>query len=158
SRTGNLGIAPPVRHRTPAGLERPSHGEASGDPQVAQGAARESESSRTCGRSRTERARTVRATTPPHWRPYDRVPDPRGGRREARSDPQGRGQGAPVTPHLLVVGETVGATLSSATAEAVGVARSLAGPSGTVVGFVAGPGAASAAPAFGAYGVTRVLR
>ncbi|MGP8109288.1 MAG: electron transfer flavoprotein subunit alpha/FixB family protein [Thermoplasmata archaeon] len=63
-----------------------------------------------------------------------------------------------MTPNLLVVGETAGATLSAATAEAVGVARSLAGPSGTVVGFVAGPGAASAAPAFGAYGVTRVLR
>ncbi len=50
-----------------------------------------------------------------------------------------------MTPNLLVVGETDGVALSAATAEAVGVARSLAGPSGTVVGF-------------GAYGVTRVLR
>jgi len=62
-----------------------------------------------------------------------------------------------VTPSVLVVGEVGAGHLALATAESIGVARSLAGPDG-VVGIVGGAGASSAAPEFGRYGVGRALR
>lgn len=61
-----------------------------------------------------------------------------------------------MTPIVLVIGERLSGQLSSATREAVGVARSLAGPEGTVVGFLAGGELARAVAEFGALGVPRV--
>jgi electron transfer flavoprotein alpha subunit len=58
--------------------------------------------------------------------------------------------------NVLVVGERRGSHLASATAEAVGLAQTLRGPSGTVVGFLAGAGARALAPELGALGVPRV--
>jgi electron transfer flavoprotein alpha subunit len=62
-----------------------------------------------------------------------------------------------VTATVLVVGEPDGDGIAEATREAVSVARTLAGPSGGVVGFLAGEGAAARAAAFAAVGVGRVL-
>jgi len=62
-----------------------------------------------------------------------------------------------VSDTVLVVGEPDGTALAEASGEAAGVARQLVGPAGTVVGFVAGSGAASRAAAFAAVGVGRVL-
>jgi electron transfer flavoprotein alpha subunit len=58
---------------------------------------------------------------------------------------------------VLVVGEIDGDALASATLEAVGVARKLAGPDGAVVGFLAGSRARALAPTLGRGGVDRVL-
>ena len=56
-----------------------------------------------------------------------------------------------MTPTVLVVGEAPEGHLSGATLEAIGVARSLAGS--TVLGYVAGSGARSAALEFGRFGI-----
>ncbi|HYA10772.1 MAG TPA: electron transfer flavoprotein subunit alpha/FixB family protein [Thermoplasmata archaeon] len=62
-----------------------------------------------------------------------------------------------MTDTVLVVGEPDGPSLAEATLEAVGVARKLAGPGGTVVGFLAGPGSSGRAAGFATAGVGRVL-
>ncbi len=60
-----------------------------------------------------------------------------------------------MSPTVLVVGELQAGHLTGATREAIGVARAI--PGATVVGFVAGSGAAAVAPEFGKLGVARVL-
>jgi electron transfer flavoprotein alpha subunit len=62
-----------------------------------------------------------------------------------------------MSPTVLVVGEADGSALAEASLEAVGVARKLAGPDGSVVGFLAGSGASARAPGFAGAGVGRVL-
>jgi electron transfer flavoprotein alpha subunit len=59
--------------------------------------------------------------------------------------------------NVLVVGERKGGHLAPATGEAVGLARRLAGPGGSVVGFLGGTDTRSAGAGFGALGVSRVL-
>ncbi len=61
-----------------------------------------------------------------------------------------------MTPTVLIVGERSSEHLTSATREAIGVARSLAGADGTVVGFLAGSALGPAVAEFGALGVARV--
>jgi len=62
-----------------------------------------------------------------------------------------------VTDTVLVVGEPDGEGVAESTREAVGVARQLAGPGGTVVGFLGGRGVGSRAAAFARAGVAKVL-
>ena len=57
-----------------------------------------------------------------------------------------------MSPTVLVVGELHGGHLAGASLEALGVARGWAGA--TVVGFVSGPGARTAAAEFGRFGTT----
>ncbi|HUZ79289.1 MAG TPA: electron transfer flavoprotein subunit alpha/FixB family protein [Thermoplasmata archaeon] len=61
-----------------------------------------------------------------------------------------------MTPSILVVGERLSGHLTSATREAVGVALGLAGPEGSVVGFLAGSSLALSVTEFGELGVTRI--
>jgi electron transfer flavoprotein alpha subunit len=60
-----------------------------------------------------------------------------------------------VTPTAIVIGEAQGGRLGAATAEAIGVAQSF--PGTTVVGFLAGGDAKSAAADFGRFGVSRAI-
>ena len=62
-----------------------------------------------------------------------------------------------MSPTVLVVGEPNGESIAEASAEAVGVARKLAGADGAVVGFLAGGGATARAAGFARLGVGRVL-
>ncbi len=61
-----------------------------------------------------------------------------------------------MTPSILVVGERLSGHLTSATREAVGVALALAGPEGSVVGFLAGSSLDRSVTEFGELGVTRI--
>lgn len=60
-----------------------------------------------------------------------------------------------MSARVLVVGEVHGSHLAGATLEAIGTARSLAGPEG-VVGFVAGAGTAPAGADFARFGVSEI--
>lgn len=61
-----------------------------------------------------------------------------------------------MSPVVLVVGEPSVDGLASASLEAIGVARSLAGPHGSVIGFIAADASAPAVSAFARRGVSRV--
>ncbi len=60
-----------------------------------------------------------------------------------------------MTPNVLIVAEVDSGRLSLPTVEAAGVARSLSGPDGKIVGIAGGAGAAGAAIEFGEYGIER---
>jgi electron transfer flavoprotein alpha subunit len=62
-----------------------------------------------------------------------------------------------VTATVLVVGEPEGEGIAEATREAISVARTVAGPGGAVLGFLAGEGSSRRAGGFAAVGVGRVL-
>jgi electron transfer flavoprotein alpha subunit len=62
-----------------------------------------------------------------------------------------------VTGTILIVGEAQDGKLSGLTLEAISVARSLAGSSPTLIGFLSGSSAKAAATEFGRVGVSRVL-
>ncbi len=62
-----------------------------------------------------------------------------------------------MTGTILIVGEAQDGKLSGPTLEAISVARSLAGSSPTLIGFLSGSSAKAAATEFGRVGVSRVL-